>query len=459
VAGEIDRTLTIEAPRAIGAVTSEPHLFLALESARPTAGGARAALAGVSAVEIGRGATRAIERTRTGARSSLRLTIPDSWMSSAHARIVRTPSGWMLEDAGSKNGVLVDGRRVDRAYLGDGALIELGRSFLILRTGLPTPSESPTEKESAANDLRGFSSLVPALAAIYDEATRMAATTQSIAVLGPTGSGKELCARAIHRRSGRSGDLVAVNCGALVDSVLESELFGHAAGAFSGAERDRPGLLAASSGGTLFLDEVGELTSKAQAALLRALQEREVRPVGTAATTPVDLRVISATHRPLAELCAADRFRDDLMARLAAFALELPPLAARREDLGHILRSLVDDGVELESAAARALFAYDWPRNVRELDACLVQALTLGDGAVVELAHCPPAVAGATLAVPTADVPPLDPADLMRRDQLRELLVRHRGNVSAVAREIGALRQTVQKWLQRYRIDAAQFRD
>jgi transcriptional regulator with GAF, ATPase, and Fis domain len=159
---------------------------------------------------------------------------------------------------------------------------------------------------------------------------------------------------------------VPVNCGALPAGLVESELFGHRRGAFSGAVADQPGLVLASAGGTLFLDEIGDLPPAAQAALLRVLEEHEVRAVGATTATKVDLRVIAATHRDLEAMTTAGGFREDLLARLAGFTLDLPPLAARR--VGLRIAAHVPDGTVLAAATARALFAYGWPRNIRELE-------------------------------------------------------------------------------------------
>lgn len=465
--GDANQTLTIQPRRGRGSPQPQPHLFIALEAARPLAGGARCTLAGVRSIAVGRGEERSIAFEGASNKRDVRITVPDSWMSSEHARITRTPSGWILEDAGSKNGVSVNGATVDRHYLGDGDVIELGRTFLVLRTGLPTPeTTAPTVESTESSDTRGFSSLIPALAASFERAAKMATTASAIAVLGPTGSGKELCARALHDASGRSGRFVAVNCGALADSVLESELFGYVAGAFSGAVKDRVGLIESSSGGTLFLDEIGELGAKAQAALLRVLQEKEIRPVGANEARDVDLHVLSATHQPVAALAERGDFREDLLARIAGFEMHLPPLCDRREDLGHIIATLLPriskrpTEVAIAEDVARAYLAYGWPRNVRELEASLLRALTLGDGVSVEATNLEPTIGSSKLNLTRAksESEELGAEDEERRTRLIALLNEHEGNVSAVAREMGALRQTVQKWLKRYGVDARDYR-
>jgi DNA-binding NtrC family response regulator len=268
---------------------------------------------------------------------------------------------------------------------------------------------------------------------------------------GATGTGKERVARAVHDLSGRSGAFIAVNCGALPATLVESELFGHKKGAFSGAVSDSPGLVVASSGGTLFLDEIGDLPPPAQAALLRVLEEHEVRPVGATTVTQVDLRVVAASHRDLDAMSDDDAFREDLLARLAGFQLELPALADRRVDLGTMLAEIAPDA-KFAAAAVRALFAYGWPRNVRELVRALERAAALAGASEITLAHLPEEIATAKF---TAE--PVAPPDA-RRDELVALLEKHKGNVTKIAGELGRVRQQVQRWLKRYGLDPELYR-
>src|SRR5207302_1217977 len=189
---------------------------------------------------------------------------------------------------------------------------------------------------------------------------------------GETGTGKEVIARAIHAASRRPGAFVAVNCGALAPNLVESELFGHKKGAFSGATEDHNGLVRAADKGTLLLDEIGDLPVPTQAALLRVLQQREVLPLGTTKPMPVDLRVVAASHRDLEAEVGAGRFREDLWSRLAGYTAQLPALRDRREDLGLLVAALLARLVQTRpirftSEAGLALVQYDWPRNVREL--------------------------------------------------------------------------------------------
>jgi transcriptional regulator with GAF, ATPase, and Fis domain len=284
-------------------------------------------------------------------------------------------------------------------------------------------------------------------------------------LLGETGTGKEVVARALHDLSGRSGPFVAVNCGALPETLLEAELFGHRKGAFSGAINDRPGLIRSADKGTLFLDEVGELPPESQVAFLRVLQEQEVVPVGDDRPVKVDTRLCAATHRDLDELVEKNRFRRDLYARMFGLVLDLPPLRDRQEDLGILLGALLarlpgGDRVKLAPAAVRALVRHDWPLNVRELEKCLVAALALADEETIELEHLPPAVrrpGGARVARGT-DEPPLTQDDLALRAQLVDLLTTHAGNVTTVAKALGKGRMQIHRWAKRFGLDLEAFR-
>ena len=232
-----------------------------------------------------------------------------------------------------------------------------------------------------------------AIVEVAELAMRASETTATVLISGETGTGKEIVARAVHESGPRAArPFVAVNCAAFPDSLLESELFGHVRGAFTGADRTKPGLFAEASGGTLFLDEIGETSATLQASLLRALQEREIRPVGSSRTRPVDARVIAATNRSLRDEAARGFFREDLFYRLAVFPIQVPPLRERREDIlplaEHFLalhgkRERKRD-CRLSRSAAHLLLAHDWPGNVRELENEIQRALALTEaGALI----------------------------------------------------------------------------
>lgn len=200
----------------------------------------------------------------------------------------------------------------------------------------------------------------------------------------------------------------------------------------------------------------GDLPAAAQAALLRVLEEHEVRAVGATTAVPVDLRVVAATHRDLDAMIAENRFREDLLARLSGFTLELPPLAERLVDLGILVGALVPPGTVLAAATARALFAYAWPRNVRELARVLERAVALAEGGELKPTHLPDEIAQATFAPEPAATDPDDGDG--RRAELLRLVTLHRGNVSRVAADLGKVRQQVQRWLKRHGIDPARYR-
>jgi transcriptional regulator with GAF, ATPase, and Fis domain len=282
---------------------------------------------------------------------------------------------------------------------------------------------------------------------------------------GETGTGKEVAARAVHALSKRAGPFVPVNCGAIPVALVESHLFGHTRGAFSGAVRDEPGFVRAAHGGTLFLDEIGDLPPASQAALLRVLQEGEVIPVGTTRAVPVDLRIVAATHQQLEALVARGAFRADLLARLDGFTFALPPLRERREDTGllvaDLLRATPDaERLQLSSEVGRALLQYEWPLNIRELGHCLARACALAKGEHrLELRHLPPQVRGALEPSPGADEPlGAEGSDARLRVQLEGLLAQHEGNVAEVARALGKARMQVHRWCKRFEIDPERYR-
>jgi hypothetical protein len=354
-----------------------PHLFVVFEGANPAAGAARHALANVGTVLLGRSKSRYSKRKFEAGEWTLDIGVPDPRASSQHARLVRVDVDFYLEDLGSHNGTRVDGERITgRTLLRDGNFVEVGHTLLRYRTSLASPVGAPLDVDSATE---GRSPLVPTIDPVLaDRVAKLASVACSgspVLLLGETGAGKEVVARGIHQLSGRRGAFIAVNCGALPATLLEAQLFGHTRGAFSGALTDAPGLLRSADGGTLLLDEIGDLPEASQAALLRALQEREVVPVGGVRPIKVDLRIVAATHRPLQELVEKGGFRNDLFARLAGYVFTIPPLRARREDIGLMVEAFARGrSMRFSPAAARALFRYDWPRNVRELH----QALDVG---------------------------------------------------------------------------------
>jgi len=438
------------------------YLFVVLHCDRPLAGSSRHDLAELDAVVLGRGDARDARRVAGARRLDLRL--PGTTVSSLHAHLERGEAGWTIVDEHSKNGTFVNGARVARAALRDGDLLEIGPALLVYRAQLPSSSTTAADLDSAALAALtpGLATLLPQLADQLADLERIARTPIPVLFLGESGTGKEVLARAVHTLSGRAGAFVAVNCGGLPGTLLESQLFGHVKGAFTGAARYELGLVRAADRGTLFLDEIGDLPLTAQAALLRVLQEREVVPVGGSHPVKIDLRVVAATHRSLDRMTARGEFRADLLARLSGYRHLLAPLRARREDLGLIVgdllrRSEIPEAasLRLDAAAGRRLCAHDWPLNIRELQQCLSVSAALSPRGVIEAEHLPmPHAASPREAVAADD--PSDPEALRRT--LISLLEQHRGNISYVARDMGKARMQIHRWMRRFDLDPDAFR-
>ncbi|MBK6689475.1 MAG: sigma-54-dependent Fis family transcriptional regulator [Deltaproteobacteria bacterium] len=297
------------------------------------------------------------------------------------------------------------------------------------------------------------------LARAYVEllAGKAAKSQRPVLIHGPTGSGKENLARRIHEQSGRKGPLVTLNAATLPSELVASELFGHVRGAFSNAAEARKGLFAEAHGGTLFLDEIAELPLEQQPALLRALQERKIRPVGSDREIDVDVRVIAATHQDLEALEKGGRFRADLLARIAVLRLELPGLDQRREEILPLFRLfLLPSKPTIELEAAEALLLYDWPKNVRELQQAAESIrVFLGEVDRVRLSMLPPAVrraaTGTSEGLANANAAP-------PKEDLEEALRRLRGNVAALANELGQHRNQLYRWFKLHDIDPLRYR-
>jgi DNA-binding NtrC family response regulator len=457
----VTNSVEVEATRTSGFSTR--LVFLAC-SDDPSLVSSTHALDDIDQVRFRRG-PRAAERSIEQGARTLALGIPDPRMSSTHGTLTRHGTRWVLEDPTSKNGAVVDGAISRHAVLGDRTLFELGRSFfLVERAAIDHDVPAHLAGDVTADRLPawpdGMATFSPALAHAYAALTRLAPSTVSILLRGETGTGKEVIANAIHVLSARPGAFVGVNCGALPATLVESELFGHRRGAFSGALSDRRGLIRTADRGTLFLDEIGELPAPSQAAMLRVLQEREVVPVGEDRPVPVDIRVISATLRDLDRAIEGDGFRPDLYARLVGHTITLPRLRDRRCDLGILLATLsrrLATPPRFTASAMRALFRHDWPRNIRELEQVVTTAATLATDAI-ELEHLP-AFQPKPIASVSAPPPELDADDRALRDRLVELFAQHGGNVVAVAEALGKRRTQIYKWIKRLGIDLASYRN
>ncbi|MFT3772629.1 MAG: sigma-54 dependent transcriptional regulator [Minicystis sp.] len=335
--------------------------------------------------------------------------------------------------------------------------------------------EPPAESDSYG-EIVGRS---PAMKAVYQMIDRVAPTDATVLVLGETGTGKELVARALHERSSRAAKrMVAINCAAIPRSLIESELFGHARGSFTGATADRPGLFEEASGSTLFLDEIGELRTTVQAKLTRVLEERLVRRIGEARERKVDVRLVAATHRDLRAMVKAGSFREDLWFRLNVCAIELPPLRARVEDIPLLAqRFLAERAPQARSSATRfspaamnALLAYRWPGNVRELRAAVERAAIIETTREIQLESLPPELQGATPLrltsssdVDLATLTYREAVDASReetnRRYLEAVLRRFHGDVTAAAAHAGIERESFYRLLRRSGLAAEDFRE
>jgi sigma-54 dependent transcriptional regulator, acetoin dehydrogenase operon transcriptional activator AcoR len=425
------------------------------------------------------------------------LSIPEAAVSRHHARFERRTDGqiWVV-DTNSMNGTFVNGRRVREQALACHDVLRIGDSlFRFVDKGIYGYGAYRIDG-GVVKQARPFSHGVdkPFLIggyqvdAVLDCIAKVAQSNIAVVITGESGTGKELVAREIHRLSERKGAFQAINCAALPENLIESELFGYRRGAFSGAVGDKMGLVRAAHQGTLFLDEIGDMPLEAQTKLLRVLQEKEVLPIGATVPERVDIRVVCATHRDLEARVARGMFRGDLLARLRELSVELPPLRHRREDLYPlVLYFLAQLGHSLSAISFPFMLAvahYDWPYNVRELESAVRVAVTMSGGAPLDLQHLPdmvrkaldghgaPALPGPLVeASPTmmtlkdgvrrSDAPP---PDLVRRvetpseEELTQLLLRHHGNIAAVGRELGKKRMQVHRWMRRYGIDIKRFR-
>jgi transcriptional regulator with PAS, ATPase and Fis domain len=415
------------------------------------------------------------ERLVIGREPGVELALPVPAVSRRHAEIGWANGAYHVRDLGSRNGVIVNGRRVqgtalescDEVRIGD-AIFKFVERDAELYAGYRLDGSMA---RGAARLARHPSLLVGGLQMdrIVAELERVAPTLLSVVLRGASGTGKEVVASELHRLSARSGRFCAVNCAAIPALLLESELFGFKRGAFSGADRDKPGLIRAADGGTLFLDEIGDMPLDAQAKLLRVLQAKEVLPLGATTPEPVDVRVVCATHRDLGRMQREARFREDLYARLNEYELFLPPLHERKEDVHVLARSFLAragrPSYALSFPYMTGLLQHDFPYNVRELEACIKRSVALSPGPMLgpevlpdsvkeamndygkSSSISPPArqLEASTLAVPS-------------EAELRALLVQHQGNVAAVGRELGKARMQIHRWMKRYGIAVDEFR-
>jgi DNA-binding NtrC family response regulator len=421
-------------------------------------------------------ALRASGSNAIGASAAADLVLPVPAVSRQHAEITREHGAWVLRDTKSTNGTFVDGYRVTEARLEHGQEVRLGDAILKF-VAADIEGYAPYRIDGGLTPgARRQGGSVPGLIGGYqmDRVARQielvareapGATPLSVLLLGESGTGKEVVAQAIHRQSGRRGDFRAVNCAALPKDLVESELFGYRRGAFSGAVRDKPGLIRTAHRGTLLLDEIGDMPLDAQVKLLRVLQSKELFPLGATEPEPVDVRIIGATHRNLDQLLKEGRFRQDLYARLNEYHLSLPPLRDRKEDIFMLLAEFFQrhggQNLRVTFPFMMALLHYDWPYNVRELESCAKRCVVLSQGEPLAEAMLTEDIAremaGYGREFAASDSGKED-AGAPSREDLVALLERHEGNVAAVGRDLGKARMQIHRWLKRYAIDINDFR-
>ena len=391
------------------------------------------------------------------------IVFDDPSISRRHASI-EVGDAIKVQDLGSANGTMVGGKRLvpnSPASLTPGVVLQLG-SILVTLEGDVYELEAPQADETVIKD--------PVMIEVHRLVRVAAGSNLSVLLLGETGVGKELFARRIHDLSPRAnGQLVRVNCAALVESLLEAELFGYERGAFTGAAAAKPGLLEAASGGTLFLDEVGELPLSTQAKLLRVLESGEVTRVGALRPRPVDVRFVAATHRDLPSLVSSGKFREDLFHRLDGVAVRIPPLRERKSEVVALAESFIASSAKaagtvapsLSDDAAERLKAHPWRGNVRELRNVIQRSVLFCNGAVLDAKGLQFETLGAVMSAPHASAATMPPApsshdeggaDLSpdrqeRRVRVLDALERTVWNQTRAAEILGISRRTLQSWL------------
>jgi len=390
------------------------------------------------------------ELVRIGSGADNDLVIADPSVSRSHCRIFIESGRFVIQDEGSKNGTYVNDVPIREAFLLPGMRLTIGGSVYRFETAERDETIEPYAKAKLGSMVGTSAAMREAFALI----TRIAPVDSTVVVVGETGTGKELAARAVHDGSRRrDGPFVVVDCGAISPTLIESELFGHERGAFTGALDKKVGSFELADSGTVFLDEIGELPLELQVKLLRVLERHEVKRVGGEQYVPVDVRVVAATHRDLEKMVEEGAFRQDLWFRLEVVSVRMPPLRDRPEDIALLVRHFLresrfnvgPDGerkVEhVSPLAMRALSAWRWPGNVRELKHAIERAVGLGETDTVTVGDLPPRIVGEDLrraeqeSGGTFKEAKRAWVDAFAKDYLSRLLERHDGDIPAAAEE------------------------
>jgi DNA-binding NtrC family response regulator len=383
------------------------------------------------------------EKLVIGTHESAGLCIDDDTVSRFHCEIGVENGQLVLRDFGSTNGTAVDGTRVLVAVLEHESKITVGKTDLLFSLG----GKRQIDLDADTNSIGSLSSKSPPMQAVIRHLQKAASTDATTLLFGETGTGKDVCAHAIHQASARTNEsLVVVDCGSLPGELIESELFGHVKGAFTGAHEDRPGAFEQAQGGTVFLDEIGEIPLHLQTRFLRVIESRETQRVGSNTKISLDLRVIGATHRDLRKQVNEGTFREDLYHRLAIIEIHLPPLRERLEDLPDLVDVLLENlDISIRGRALmtsdtflQKLRRHDWPGNIRELRNYLERCAAMQESMPLQQER-----RDSALRIHT-DVPIRIARTRwlqhLERKYLEELLTQENGNVSAVARRAGVNR-------------------
>ncbi len=411
---------------------------------------------------------------------SCSFQIPDLAASRQHVRISKIQNQWILTDLSSRNGTIVDGRFIQEIVLEPFHEVRIGDSIFkfvehfsdgYLQYRIDGSRMHQGELPNG-EIIGGFQ-----IHHLADSIDKVAATNISVILFGESGTGKEVFAKHLHKASGRKGAFQAINCAAIPPNLLESELFGYKKGAFTGAERDKTGLVQSANGGTLFLDEIGDMPLEAQAKLLRVLQAKEVFPIGSITAEKVDVRVVCATHRKLSQLLLENKFRGDLYARLNEYNMTLPPLRERKEDIFALSQAFLKrygySNYKMGFGFMLGLLHYDFPFNVRELEAIIKRGSALTQDGLLEAIHLPDEikemmktygqqppkrkVSSPYLVSPISE-PFVGRTSVPTEETLRSSLRRHQGNIAAVSREFGKERMQIHRWMKKYLIQPEEYR-
>jgi DNA-binding NtrC family response regulator len=397
-----------------------------------------------------------------GSSPTCNLVLTDKTVSRRHLQATSTEGGVILQDLDSTNGTYIQGSRFKEITIGYGAEFKLGRTVIKFM-----PEEEVVEPEMASTENFGrLKGQDPKMRRLFALLTDIATTDATVIIEGETGTGKELVAEEIHNHSNRrDGPFVVFDCGAVPKDLIESALFGHVKGAFTGAIADRKGAFAESNGGTIFLDEIGELQPELQPALLRALDKRAVRRVGGNHYEQVDVRVIAATNRDLREEVARKTFREDLYYRLAVIRIALPPLRERGMDIpylaDHFVRAFSPKGgkpLEVPPEEMERLKRHSWPGNVRELRNVIERACVLSKGDAINLDDAFQSEEAAPSLGIRTDLPFKEAkgqlVEIFEREYIVDLMRRHKMNLSSAAREAQIDRKHLRELLRKYDLDS-----